>query len=276
MREGLRRLFPASLRARALCAAVAGLGLCACVPLPPDSASEGSGITRANFAPLDPGAKTAACLHFEVRAYSAEQAEGVCRLAEQAYERIMRDTNLYSFMQREPYPIVIYGSHEEYIRKTGMPEWSGGAAAGNSIFTYDGSQLAPVLSHEMTHLIFSEFMGRATAPLRWINEGLAVYEEQQASGRSGLALPPGRVPLPFDRMADAAPLSEAAFDASAWYAQVSSVARFMIERGGRMGFGQFLGGLRDGRSVGEAIRFAFPGIWGGLEDLEAAWKRSLQ
>ncbi|MFA6093882.1 MAG: hypothetical protein WCU88_10020 [Elusimicrobiota bacterium] len=253
-----------------------GLGA-GCVPLPEDGSSpERGGITRASFSPLDPGAKTAACLHFEVRAYSSASAEAVCSLAERSYERIMRDTSLYSFMQREPYPIVIYGSHEEYVRKTGMPQWSGGAAAGNSLFTYESPATAGVLAHEMTHLIFNEYMGRQTYSLRWINEGLAVFEEQQASGRLPAALPPGRAPLSFDRMADTAPLSESSFDASAWYAQASSVVRFMIERGGQIGFGQFLAALRDGRPVTEAVRAGFPGTWNSLAEVESAWRGTVQ
>ncbi|MFA6029174.1 MAG: hypothetical protein WC969_04895 [Elusimicrobiota bacterium] len=252
------------------------LGAAACVDLPQAGGAPAGSISRTSFADLDPGAKTQISLHFEVRAYAVDRAAAVSELAERSYEGIMRDTGLMSFMPRGLYPVVIYGSKEEYLRKTGMPSWSGGAAAGNSIYTFEGPQLPAVLAHEMTHLVFNEYMGRDRTDLRWVNEGLAVYEERTLANLSYPQLDGSHPPLPFDRMSDVAPLSEGAFDAGAWYAQVTSVVRFMIERGGRIGFGQFLASLKDGRTMEDSVRVGFPGIWTSTGALEASWRRTLQ
>ncbi len=245
-----------------------------CVPLAPGTFPEERGeISRSGFGDLDPGAKSQTSLHFEVKAYGSDRAKAVSDLAEECYSRIMRDTGLYSFLPGGAYPIVLYADHAEFQRKTGLPPWSAGAAVGNSITSFDGAHLPGVLSHEMTHLIFNEHMGSRHADLRWINEGLAVFEEVEslpASARRGFA-EGGRMPLPFSQMVSLAPLSEEGRSVNAWYAQVGSVVRFMIERGGRVGFSQFLSALRDGRPIDEAVRAGFPGLWGDFSALEKAW-----
>ncbi|MBI5244117.1 MAG: hypothetical protein HY922_10650 [Elusimicrobia bacterium] len=251
--------------------ALLALLLCGCVPLEPGSLPERPGFSRPSFGDLDPGAKTVTSLHFEVRAYGSDRAQAVSDLAERSYERIMRDTGLYSFMPKGLYLLVVYAGQDEFARKTGMPSWSAGAASGNSIFSFEGRHLPGVLSHEMTHLVFNEYMGRQTPEQRWVNEGLAVYEESRAFSDQPPAMPPGRRAIPFSQMVSMAPLGEERSMVDAWYAQVSSVVYFMIERGGRVGFGQFLASLRDGQSVDEAVRGGFPGLWSGFAALESAW-----
>ena len=46
---------------------------------------------------------------------------------------------------------------------------------------------------------------------------------------------------------------------SAWHLQVESLVRFMIERGGRIGFGQFLDALRQDAAFDKAVGDAFAG-----------------
>ena len=63
-----------------------------------------------------------------MKAYGSDRAKVVSDLAEECYARIMRDTGLYSFLPRGVYPIVVYADHAEFLRKTGLPPWSAGAA----------------------------------------------------------------------------------------------------------------------------------------------------
>lgn len=242
----------------------------ACVPLPPESAPPGpSPAVSGAFADLDPGAKREASLRFEVRAYGADRAREIAQAAERLYERIMADTGLYSFRSGALYPLIVYSGHEEFLRKTGLPAWSGGATVGSSIYSFEGPRLAPVLAHEMSHLLFHENMG-ARSEHRWVNEGIAVYEEQEAAGDRSRR---SERPMPFDQMVSLAPLGENREGlVGDWYAQVGGVVRFMIERGGRVGFSQFLRALREGRTADEAVRQGFPGVWDGFAALEAAWK----
>ena len=196
----------------------------------------------------------------------------------------MVDTNLSSFKPMGGlYKLVIYANTEEYRRKTSQPDWSGGVSVGNTIYSYEGSFLERTIAHEMTHLIFFEYMGRANENQRWINEGLAVYEEskanQPASGGVAPPLPPwpfGWQPMTMESMITMVPASERERTVNAWYAQALSMVRFMIERGGRIGFAQFLSDLKQSLSFDKALADAFSGTWSSLSDFYTAWVKGQQ
>ena len=271
-----------------LAIALLAAALSGCVPYPEgasapeDTAS--SAIVTAPFGSLDPGASEQMSLHFKVHAYGADVARQISDQAEVYYQRIMVDTNLFSFMPSGLYQIVVYGSQDEYRRKTNQPAWSGGVSYGNSIYSFVGGQLNQTIAHEMTHLIFFEFMGRSDTNQRWVNEGLAVYEEAKAAGaanapadlfyaiRSTLRVQP----LTLDQMIHLVPASEKERTVSLWYAESESLVQFMIERGGRLGFSQFLQGLKDGKNFDEAIGSGFVGVWRNLGDLYQTWQTSIQ
>ena len=251
----------------------AALLLAACVPVPEymQEPQFPTTLTTGVYRDLDPGYKEESGLHFKVKAYGSDRAQKTLALAEENYQRIMNDSALYSFQPRGLYEIVVYGSADEFHKKTQFPEWAAGLTVGNSICSYEGPQLGPTLAHEMTHLIFHEYMTADRPELRWINEGFAMYEESHAAGGSPFLWPPSQIPLPFDQMAALVPASEREKAVSMWYRQVSDVVGFAIERGGRIGFGQWLQALRDRRSMDDAIRTGFPGVWGSLKDIENAW-----
>jgi hypothetical protein len=255
-----------------------------CVPVPEDAAGlaqVGTTIVDGPFKTLDAGASQLDSLHFSVRAYGPELAKQISASAEESYARIMVDTNLFSFMPRGLYQIVVYADQDEYRRKTGQPEWSGGATVGNAIYTFRSPSLDRTLAHEMTHLIFFEYMGKVNIDHRWVNEGLAVYEEGRA-GRGGSYDAFAQVrsamvnqPIPMDQMISLAPATERQYVVSVWYCEAETLVRYLIERGGRIGFAQFLAQLKDGQNFDHAIAAAFPGSWRGLDDFVSAWRRSL-
>ena len=254
----------------------------ACVPyegtLPPEALT--TTLNRGPFRELDPGASELESLHFKIRAYGSDNTKQVSELAEADYNRIMLDTNLYSFHPTGLYEIVVYGSADEYHKKTSQPDWSGGATVGNAIYTYVSPALAGTLAHEMTHLIFFEYMGRVTIDHRWVNEGLAVYEEMAALGGRGDMFPSARasmrqLPLPMDQMIHLVPATEREKTVSVWYCEAESMVQFMVERGGRIGFSQFLDALKNGRSFDEAFPAGFA-QWRSLADFEREWLRAQQ
>jgi hypothetical protein len=81
-----------------------------------------------------------------------------------------------------------------------------------------------------------------------------------------LALAPQSV---ADDMAARGPESNALIER--WYAQVGSLASFMINQGGTLGFSIFIGRLKAGDTADAAIGAAFPGLWRNMGDLERAW-----
>lgn len=232
----------------------------------------------APFKGLDPGYKTQETAHFKLDAYTPAGAALDSSLCEENYSRIMQDLGLYSFVPARPYNVTVYRDAAEYHAKTGQPDWSGGATYGNALLLYEGGGFKATLGHEMTHLIFNEFMGLGQAgQLRWLNEGVAVYEETRAN-QSSSAYYTGRLadsvasnPIPFSQMVNLAPQDDANRGVDRWYTQVGSVAGFMIRQGGSFNFSLFLGKLRDGAAMDKAIGETYNGMWSGLADVEKAW-----
>lgn len=262
-------------------AALAGCLCCAaCVAAPEgyqSAASQGSAM-EAPAQGLDPGYKTEETAHFRLDAYSSEAAARYAALCEENYSRIMQDLGIYSFVPARPYNVSVYKDAAEYRRKTGQPEWSGGAAYGNALLLYESQGIRPSMAHEMTHLVFNEYMGLSqAAQLRWLNEGVAVYEESRSNPLSSAfyaqrvneAVSPN--PVPFSQMVNLAPMGESLNTVDRWYAQVGSVAGFMIRTGGSFNFSLFLSKLRDGASVDQALESAYPGVWKKLSDVEKSW-----
>ena len=258
---------------------------CACVDIPTEGgpAAVTTLPVESPYQGLDPGSKIEETAHFSVKAYSSTSAALYAGLCEENYTRIMQDLGLYSFVPARPYNVVIYKDAAEFHTKTGQPEWSGGAAYGNALLLFEGEAIKATIGHEMTHLVFNEFMGLSqSAALRWLNEGAAVYEESRSNQASAVfyddrvrnAVAPN--PIPFSQMVNLAPQSESQRNVDRWYAQVGSVAGFMIRQGGSFSFSIFLGKLRDGAAVDKALEDTYAGLWKKLPDLEKAWKLEVQ
>lgn len=227
---------------------------------------------------LDPGYKTEETAHFRLSAYSSASAARYAAACEENYARIMQDLGIYSFVPARPYNVSVYRDSAEYRLKTGQPEWSGGAAYGNALLLYEGEGLRATMAHEMTHLVFNEFMGLGqAAQLRWLNEGIAVYEESRSNPVSA-AFYARKVsedvapnPIPFSQMVNLAPQGESLKTVDRWYAQAGSVAGFMTKANGSFNFSQFLSKLRDGAEMDNAIGSGYSGAWKNLADVEKAW-----
>lgn len=256
--------------------------LCGCVPLPEGTleniASPAAQSTASPYPGLSGAYKTTESLHFLVRAYTSETVAAYSRLCEENYSRIMSDVGLYSFVPLTPYNIYVYKDLDEFVSKTGQPRWSGGIARGNAILVYESEQAAAILAHEMTHLVFNEFIGMANnRDFKWINEGLAVYEETRASASSRkdysqrvtTLVKPN--PIPFSQMINLVPQQEQAGAVERWYAQAGSVIAFMINEGGTMGFSTFITRLKAGILPDAAVAEAFPGLWRNLGEIEKSW-----
>src|SRR4030042_5612914 len=78
--------------------------------------------------------------------------------------------------------IYIYPDHGSFIKATNQPEWSYGMADYRTkqivSFAWSENFVESLLPHEMTHLIFRDFVGfKGEIPL-WLDEGVAQWEEE--------------------------------------------------------------------------------------------------
>ena len=274
IREPTNNRMMASFRMPAL-----AVVLCGCVTLPaeylPVAHNPSAAATR-DIEPPGPGAVAHASALFLVRAYGSERAAELAAMADEDYQRVMAHTGLFSFRPGGLYPVAVYRGQDEYLAKTGAPRWSGGVAVGNAIYTYESPTIANTLAHEISHLIFQEYMG-GPGRLGWFNEGLAVYEELQVS-------PPDKrreieewlasaheSPMPFSEMVTYRPGDRRTHQ---WYGQSASVARYLVEGGGRTGVARFLEATRAGSNVDQALAQGFPALCTDLASLERHWKET--
>lgn len=235
-------------------------------------------------------------MHFMIyhdKSVSREFIDKLIAKAEDSYRAIARDLN---FFRDEPWvfdrraKIFVFEDQAKYLEKTGMPNWSYGAAnmVDKEVYTFDGAWkiFKYTLVHELTHLIFKEFIGdRGRIPL-WLNEGAAMYMEHKAHrGRladkvkSSLA----KDYIPMDellnmRFSDIEHVSnpEGSLQGndyvSVFYLQSFSLVNFLIEKYSKFKFSIFCKEISKGTDPQEALFRAYNSLR-HYENLETQWRR---
>lgn len=253
-------------------------------------------------------------LHFIVRGRNNLPLSKIANGCEEIYTKIMFDTNLLSFKPKENYLISIFRDKLEYQMETGYPSWSGGGAvtqllgpsekeikSKTAIYTWETMAAPPLLAHEITHLVFNEFMDFSSVEdmdaVRWLNEGLATYEElgwyPEQERKEFLQVTKVLLrqnALPLNQAIQFKPFHEKVqwmgsyffmgqtylfSNIDLWYWEVRSVTEFLIEKEGQYPFFQFLDSLRRNKDLTLALSDAYPGKWKDLATLEDEWKRWL-
>ncbi|MEI8349706.1 MAG: peptidase MA family metallohydrolase [Candidatus Omnitrophota bacterium] len=175
--------------------------------------------------------------------------------------------------------IVIAKDKETYVRAFGCPEWSGACVDyyNRIMYTFPGQEnFSRILSHELTHIIFREYVGYNRLPL-WLDEGMAQYIEYRDSLNEQSAvslmkqLIPGNRYLKFSDINGIYTLGNNT-DVGLFYAQAFCMVYFLIKRFSREDFSEFLSYLKDGNSLDDALRKSFNGI-DGMAQFEESWRR---
>jgi len=224
--------------------------------------------------------------HFIVY-YQGEEgfAREVVRKAESYYQDISSDlgyarySNFWQWENRVK--IYIYPTREEFIRVSNEPAWSEGVAdyTRKEIRSYMWSQgfLEALLPHEMTHLIFRDYVGfKGEIPL-WLDEGVAQWEEpaKRAVVRKTMKsiLEKGEA-FSLSELTQLQLGGSTETDRAArFYIQAASLVDFLNKEYGSDRFIGFCRGLRDGKNLNEALRFNYPTSMRNLDELEEKWKK---
>ncbi len=209
--------------------------------------------------------------HFTIYSTNEPSLKTLAQQVEKIYGTVISDTNLYNFNPPERFLIYIYPDAPSYKENTKQPEWSGGFAANRKIYTFEGKHLSYILPHEIAHLIFNDFMGdKAVKVSKWLNEGLAMYEENK---NSDVKKPPfdktKRLPLyeflTFD--IETAPTEKV----NIWYSQAESLTGFFLTKYPKEKFYNFLTKLRETENTDEALFWGYQSEFKNMSDLETAW-----
>ncbi len=222
--------------------------------------------------------------HFKVFYFEdAGFAQNVLTNAEKYYDRIASDLgysrydNFWQWDNRAK--IYIYRTHEDFLRATGKSPWIHGAAAYSKreITSYKWGQdfIDVLLPHELTHLIFRDFVGfKGEVPL-WLDEGVAQWEELRkrkwAISTVKSLIRKGAF-IPLAKLTKVGPGSEDDPALSAkLYAQAATLVGYLIEKQGSSRFALFCRNLRDGKSMDEALSSVYTDSIRNTGELEKEW-----
>jgi hypothetical protein len=171
--------------------------------------------------------------------------------------------------------IYLYNNADDFHNHTQRSEWAGAVVSVNNrtIKTFVGQQgfFDSILVHEMTHIIFREFIGAKVSLPLWIDEGVAGSQEQ-SNLRTRLQIAKGLVAkeqyIKLDKFSEIYNLDN--ITPYVFYSQAASLIVFLIKEQGREGFLDFSRALRDGKDWEKAILSVYN--FSSLDEMEKEWK----
>jgi len=211
-------------------------------------------------------------------------------IAERYYKVITQEFNLVRnrlWLWDNRAKIFIAKDKAAYLKEFDCHTWS--AACVNYqdkiIYTYSGdARFVPIFIHELTHIIFREYIGTGNFPL-WLDEGVAVYMENKYGGgnyKSKLRY--------LTRIIDngkyikLSELSGITADTlrikpddyvDLFYTESFSIVNFIIDKYGQHSFSNFMSFLKKGNSLDEALSRAIYDLR-SLNELESQWQNFYQ
>ncbi|OIO37162.1 MAG: hypothetical protein AUJ72_05090 [Candidatus Omnitrophica bacterium CG1_02_46_14] len=226
--------------------------------------------------------------HFIVY-YQGDQKfpKDVSRQSEVYYNQIANDigyprySNFWQWDNRVK--IYVYPSKTEFQKASNQPEWSNGMAdyTAKRILTYSWSKgfLDGLLPHEITHLVFRDFVGfKGQVPL-WIDEGVAQWEEPKKRAMAGAAayyLIQQQKVIPVGDLTVMNNLrNKSDEEVQSFYMQSVSLIDYLIKNYGAQSFTALCRQLRDGKKLNEALSFSYSTVIKDIDQLQDKWMRSV-
>jgi len=171
--------------------------------------------------------------------------------------------------------IYLYKDNANYLKDTRRAAWSGAMVSikTRTIKTYIGQDnfFDSILPHEMTHIIFREFIGdRNDLPL-WLDEGIASSQEKTSLiSRLGIAknIVNQNNYLKFDSLFEIR--DSALIVPHTFYAESVSIIIFLLEEYGSERFLDFCRKLRDAEPWRQALLVTYHFF--NFEEMEQVWK----
>jgi tetratricopeptide (TPR) repeat protein len=197
-------------------------------------------------------------------------------LLRETYRNVSSDLGYY-FQQK--ITVLLYDD-EDFTALTGMPPWVAGLYDGKVRIPinregFDNRDIRTIAAHELTHVFAGMLSGRLAPP--WINEGLAVYEENKVKPRDLVifraAVKTGTL-FPLIELVDQKktaavtdPLLEGLF-----YEQSFQLTDYLIGRYGMFKIKQLLTEYGKGLDSQEVLE---NGLGISIDRLEREWRESL-
>jgi len=171
--------------------------------------------------------------------------------------------------------IYLYNNSADYLKDTNSLAWSGAQVSikRRIIKTFVGQQnfFDSILPHEMTHMIFREFVGLKTDLPLWIDEGVACSQEKNNLAvrmNAAKVLVKNNTYLEFKNLFEV--YSATLIVADIFYSQAASVITFLLNKYDKELFLDFSRKVRDGLPWKKALLDSYR--FSSAEEMQTAWK----
>ena len=202
--------------------------------------------------------------------------------AEDYYQDILEDlgfrrSEFWTWENRAK--IYVFDSSQDYIQSTNMASWSGASVDyyNKIINTYPDAPefFENVLVHELTHIIFREYVGFGSNVPLWLDEGVATFMEKKKKvyliKRQLIKLNKTDSLFSLEELTGIGRVTTFSQEqAGTFYIQSFSLIHFLINRFGKDYFAKFCYALKQGRSLERSLSFAYD--IRTLDDLESKWR----
>ena len=205
--------------------------------------------------------------------------------AEKYYRIITQQFNFYRdkfWIWDNRAKVFIANDRDDYLESFECSSWSAACVNyyGKIIYTYpDQEKFIPIFVHELTHIIFREYIGGGKFPL-WLDEAVAVYIEDEYGHTYS-----GGTPFIKQKIRDDTYIKFSELDGitsislnnkdqdyvDLFYLESFSIINFIMKKYGKYKFSSFLRALRKGLEVEGALAKVFYDFK-DLNELEAKWK----
>jgi hypothetical protein len=172
--------------------------------------------------------------------------------------------------------IYIFKDAGEYHNESNQPNWSGGSVLMRRkiIKTYPWVEgfFDKLLPHELGHIMFREFVGfKDNVPL-WLDEGVAILQENSDIRDYSMVIKRLRRPIPIDKLHKI--MTGTLIIPAIFYAQSASIVDYLLSQFGKENFVKLCKYLKDGKRFEEAIESAYH--FKDLKELDQAWMEYLK
>jgi hypothetical protein len=173
--------------------------------------------------------------------------------------------------------VYLYKNADDFHADTQRSAWTGAVVSVRNrvmkTFVGQAHFFDSLLPHEMTHVIFREFIGVNTPLPLWIDEGVASSQEKSyLSARMQLArdLVVKNQYIKLEKLSEVSNLGENSVSPNVFYSEAASLIVFLIREKGKDRFLDFSRALRDGTNWKSALLKTYNFL--SLEAMENEWK----
>ena len=206
-------------------------------------------------------------------------------IAEKYYRVITQQFNFYrdkSWVWDNRAKVFIANNRDDYLESFECSSWSTACVDyfGKIIYTYpDQERFTSVFIHELTHIIFREYIKKGRFPL-WLDEGVAVFMEDKYAHTysGGTSFLKQKIKndsyIKFSKLGSITvnSLNSKGQDyVNLFYLESFSIINFIMKRYGKHKFFNFLRALRKGQSLEEALSKVLYDFK-DLNKMEEKWK----